>query len=84
LSGSSVLCAHRASAETRSIPIPPVLVTLLRAHLLEYGTAPDGRLFATARRGLIQDSGYTKVWQDARASALTPGPAGVPAGGASV
>ena len=63
---------HRASAETRSIPIPPVLVTMLTAHLQEYGAAPDGRLFATARGGLVQDSGYTKVWQDARAAALTP------------
>jgi integrase len=35
---------HRAGTETRSVPIPPVLVALLRAHLARYGTAPDGRL----------------------------------------
>ena len=32
---------HRAATETRSIPVPPVLVALLRAHLKRYGTAPD-------------------------------------------
>jgi integrase len=62
---------HRADGETRSIPIPPVLASLLRAHIARYGVAPDGRLFRTARGGLIQDSAYTKVWQQARAAALT-------------
>ena len=63
---------HRAQHETRSIPIPPVLVQLLRGHLKRYGTAPDGRIFRTARGGLIQDSAYSAVWADARAAALTP------------
>jgi hypothetical protein len=63
---------HRAQHETRSIPIPPVLVQLLRSHLKRYGTAPDGRLFRTVRGGLIQDSAYSAVWQEARAAALTP------------
>jgi integrase len=44
---------------------------MLRAHLNRQGTAADGRLFRTARGGLIQDSAYTKVWQAARAAALT-------------
>ena len=63
---------HRAVHETRSIPIPPVLVALLRAHLKRYGTAPDGRLFQTARGGLLRDSGYNEVWDKARKAALTP------------
>ncbi len=63
---------HRAQHETRSIPIPPVLVRLLRARLKRYGTAPDGRIFFTVRGGLIQDSAYIAVWQDARAVALPP------------
>jgi len=63
---------HRAQHETRSIPIPPVLVQLLRNHLKRYGTAPDGRIFRTARGGLIQDSAYSAVWAGARAAALTP------------
>jgi integrase len=63
---------HRAQHETRSVPIPPVLARLLRAHLKRYGTAPDGRIFQTARGGHIQDSAYSAVWADARAAALTP------------
>ena len=63
---------HRAQHETRSIPIPPVLVRMLRAHLKRYGTAPDGRIFQTARGGLIQDSAYSAVWAEARTAALTP------------
>ena len=63
---------HRAQHETRSIPIPPVLVQILRAHLKRYGTAPDGRIFRTARGGIIQDSAYSADWAAARAAALTP------------
>jgi integrase len=63
---------HRAPREMRSVPIPPVLVAMLRAHLCMYGTSADGRLFRTSRGGLIQDSAYSAVWQAARAAALTP------------
>jgi len=63
---------HRAAGEIRSIPIPPALVALLRAHLKTYGAAPDGRLFRTSRGGTLQDSAYSTVWQTARAAALTP------------
>jgi integrase len=63
---------HRAQHETRSVPIPAVLAQMLRAHLKRYGTAPDGRIFRTARGGLIQDSAYSAVWADARTAALTP------------
>ena len=63
---------HRAQHETRTIPIPPILVQMLRNHLKRHGTAPDGRIFRTARGGLIQDSAYSAVWADARAAALTP------------
>jgi integrase len=63
---------HRAQHETRSIPIPPVLVQMLRNHLKKYGTGPGGRIFQTARGGIIQDSAYSAVWQDARQAALTP------------
>jgi hypothetical protein len=34
---------HRAAHETRTIPIPPDLVKLLRAHIRRYGTTPGGR-----------------------------------------
>jgi hypothetical protein len=63
---------HRAAHETRTIPIPPELVRLLRAHIKRYGTSPDGRIFQTARGGITQDSAYSAVWAAARAQALTP------------
>jgi integrase len=63
---------HRADNETRTIPIPPELVRLLRAHIKRYGTTSDGRIFQTARGGILQDSGYNEVWAEARQKALTP------------
>jgi integrase len=63
---------HRADNETRTIPIPPDLVRLLRAHIKKYATTPDGRIFQTARGGILQDSGYNEVWTEARQQALTP------------
>ena len=62
---------HRADNETRTIPIPPELIRQLRAHIKKYGTAPDGRIFQTARGGILQDSGYNEVWTEARQKALT-------------
>jgi integrase len=63
---------HRAAGETRSIPIPPALVMLLRAHTGRYGTSPDGRLFRSARGGSLNSTGYADVWHGARPLALTP------------
>ena len=63
---------HRAANEMRSIPIPPALVTLLRAHLKTYGSTSGGRLFRTARGGTLQDSAYSAVWQAARTAVFTP------------
>jgi integrase len=37
---------HRAAHETRTIPIPPELVKLLRAHVKRYGTTTDGWIFS--------------------------------------
>jgi hypothetical protein len=42
-------------------------VTLPRAHIRRYGTAPDGRIFQASRGGIIQDSAYSTVWAEARA-----------------
>jgi len=63
---------HRAANETRSIPIPPVLAQMLRAHIQRYGTGPGGRLFRTSRGGPLNDTGYGEVWQRARPIVLTP------------
>ena len=45
---------HRPDGAVRIVPIPPVLVAMLRAHLRCYGTAPDGRLFRGTRGGTAQ------------------------------
>ncbi|MFI7708621.1 tyrosine-type recombinase/integrase [Nonomuraea sp. NPDC049480] len=67
---------HRADKETREIPIPPVLVTMLREHIATYGTAKDGRIFRTGTGGSYSSSAYSYVWQEARKLALTPEQAG--------
>ncbi|MEV4374022.1 tyrosine-type recombinase/integrase [Nonomuraea sp. NPDC049637] len=63
---------HRADKETREIPIPPVLVAMLREHVADYGTAEDGRIFATGTGGTYSSSAHSYVWQEARKLALTP------------
>ena len=64
---------HRATAETRPVPIPRELVTILREHLAEFGTAPDGRLFRTRGNRAIPASSYGDAWAAARTLGLTPG-----------
>jgi integrase len=61
----------RAANDSRPIPIPPHFVRMLREHLAQHGTAPDGRLFRTSRGGLLQETGYGEVWAKARERALT-------------
>ena len=63
---------HRARGDTRRVPIPPELVRLLRDHLAEYGTAPDGRLFRAARGGHLPAGEYGRIWKAAREAVLTP------------
>jgi integrase len=64
---------HRAERDVRPVPCPPALSRLLRAHLDEFGTAPDGRLFRAVRtNGFVSDSVYGRIWQKARRGALTP------------
>jgi hypothetical protein len=63
---------HRPRSAVRWVPIPPELVALLRWHVTAYGYAPDGRLFRTARGGIVQESGYGEVWRRAREATLSP------------
>lgn len=69
---------HRPAGTIRNIPIPPVLVTLLRRHLADHGTAPDGRLFPGTRGGILSESVYGRTWHPARVKALGPGLAATP------
>ncbi len=67
---------HRARNTVRVVPIPPLLVGILRAHIDQFGTAADGRLFQVIRgqRGkgaVITAKIYGPVWQKARITALT-------------
>lgn len=63
---------HRAVGETRNVPCPPSLTALLRAHLDEFGTTTDGRLFHGVRGDDLPAGTYSRVWQAARKKALTP------------
>lgn len=63
---------HRAEGQTRTVPCPPALTKLLRAHLAEFGTGPGGRLFAGVRGGELPSITYRRVWAKARRAALTP------------
>ncbi|WP_327680175.1 tyrosine-type recombinase/integrase [Streptomyces sp. NBC_00467] len=62
----------REAAADRPVPIPPLLVMILRAHLSEFGTANEGRVFGNERGGLVGSSTYWRVWEQAREYALQP------------
>ncbi|MFG3495961.1 tyrosine-type recombinase/integrase [Streptomyces sp. NPDC047928] len=72
---------RRARRATRSVPIPPVLVRMLRNHLQHEGTAPDGRLFRAARGGQVRSTEYCDLWKAAREKVLTPEEAATPLAG---
>lgn len=62
----------RPEDETRLVPIPPVLVRLLRDHLAMFPNAGDGRVFGNERGGVVGSSTYSRAWDEARKLALTP------------
>jgi integrase len=70
----------REPGTDRPVPIPPVLVALLRTHIKEFGTGEGGRLFCNERGGLLGTSSYWRVWQEARPFALPPERANSPLG----
>jgi integrase len=55
----------------RRVPVPPVLVTMLREHVEAYGAAPDGRLFQTVQGGIYLRSTLWHVLRKAREQAFT-------------
>ncbi|MEV5375601.1 tyrosine-type recombinase/integrase [Streptomyces nondiastaticus] len=65
------LKAREASTD-RPVPIPPVLVAILQAHLKQFGTAKEGRVFGNERGGVVGSSTYWRVWEEAREYALPP------------
>jgi integrase len=62
---------HRALGETRRVPVPPELVEILRRHLKAYGTDDEGRIFRGEQGGVLAGVTYTRLWDRARAAALT-------------
>jgi integrase len=72
---------HRANDDVRPVPIPPILVKILREHIKEHGTGPDGRIFRSERGKPVASTAYTEVWQDARLLAFTPEQAASPLAG---
>ena len=63
---------HRPDGAIRMVPVPPVLVAMLRAHVNACGTAPDDLLFQGTRGGPLSESVYGRAWHAARALALKP------------
>lgn len=62
---------HRAVGETRSVPIHPELVALLRNHQEQYPAIRDRRLFTGPRGGIVAEWTYLEVFHAARQAALT-------------
>ena len=57
---------HRATDETRRVPIPPELVGILRTHIDTFGIASDGRIFSSDRGRPIASTAISDVWAEAR------------------
>ena len=62
---------HRAENETRTVPIHPELVKLLRDQLAEFAPGPGGRVFTLATGKIVTDRAYLKVFHEARTAAFT-------------
>jgi hypothetical protein len=69
---------QRDTNAVRVVPIPPRLVAILRAHLDEFGTAEDGRLFGNERGGIVGSTTFSRAWEEARQFAFTPAQAESP------
>lgn len=72
---------HRPVAETRTVPIPPELVGILRRHIETFGAAADGRLFNSNRGNVVASTAIGDVWSEARVLALTPAQVASPLAG---
>jgi integrase len=67
--GSATNQTH-STAEATSFRL--VTLGILREHLEEFGTADDGRLFATSTGGVVSAAAVHMIWEDARTLGLTP------------
>jgi integrase len=69
---------HRPAGETRSVPIHPELVALLRNHQEQYPAIRDRRLFTGPRGGIVAEWTYLEVFHAARQAAHTEAEATTP------
>lgn len=59
---------QRERGESRTVPCPPELTALLHAHIAEFGTTPDGRIFVGERNDSeLPKLTITRAWKRARA-----------------
>jgi integrase len=72
---------HRPATDTRTVPIPPALVRILREHIAAFGIARDGRLFSSDRGNVVASTAISDVWAAARVLALTPAQVASPLAG---
>ena len=63
---------HRIEGESRTVPIPPQLVVILREHLAEFPDGPQGRLFYGVRSESLPSTTFPQAWRHARHLALSP------------
>lgn len=62
---------HREQGDTRTAPMPPALVTIVRAHLEAFPPKANGRIFYGVRSDELPALTYMGVWRSARKEALS-------------
>ena len=62
---------HRADGDSRTVPMHPELVALLRSHIEQFGASLDGKIFTGIRGGELPTITYRRAWTAARKNALT-------------
>lgn len=70
----------RPAGEWRRVPVAPPLTRILRTHLAEFGTGRGGLIFTGVQGGEVASVTYRRVWDKARAAALSPGEYASPLG----
>ena len=62
----------RARGDSWTVPVHPELTSVLRTHIENFGTAPDGRLFTGIHVGELPTITCRRAWTKARQMALIP------------
>lgn len=63
---------QKAEGEVKIVPIPPVLVRMIKGHIAAFGVTDDGRIFHNERGGLVTASTYSRVYREARELVFPP------------